>query len=114
MYTYTDTLKQHLAIFQYLSLELLLGSGFPPPPSENAALPETEKRTLQGKRGTPSKGGIREIIKYSWHHFSRRELETAVCFVQRRSVGEQGQHAYTLNIWLCNVDQVPSSPLLQH
>lgn len=84
-----------------------------PPPSENAALPETEKRTQQGKRGTPRKGGIREIIKYSCHHFSHRELETAVCFLQRRSVGEQGQHAYTLNIWLCNVDLALSSPLFQ-
>lgn len=112
MYTHTDTLKQHLAIFQYLSLELLLGSGFPPH-SENAAFPETEKRMLQGKRGTPRKGGIREIIKYSCHHFSRRELETAVCFVQRQSFGEQGQHAYTLNIWLCNVGLALSSPLLQ-
>lgn len=81
MYTHTHTLKQQLAIFQYLSLDLLLGSAhwFPPPPLK-CCFPRDREENAAGEEGNTEKRGqsvgICEIIKYSYYHFSPRELET--------------------------------------
>ena len=56
MYTHTHTLKQHLAIFQYLSLDLLLGSAHSFPPLK-MLLSQSQRGECCGKRGTPRKGG---------------------------------------------------------